>query len=72
MGKAMHYAYTNIPGLLYFIENIAHMKIVHTFILQFDLNTLYLNEVGDCYVPSMVRRKYFSINLNEKSVHYIR
>ncbi len=63
MGKDMHYTYTNI---LYFIESCEHTSIVRTFILQFDLNTLFMNEVGDCYVPSMVGRKYFSSNMNEK------
>ncbi len=42
------------------------MSIMRTFILQFYLNTLYINKVGECYLPSTVRRQYFSIIFNEK------
>ncbi len=37
------------------------MSIVSTFILQFDLDTLFMNKVGECYLPSIVRRQYFRI-----------
>jgi hypothetical protein len=46
------------------------MSVVHTFILQFYLNTLFMNKVGEYYLPSIVRRQYFTIILNEKSAHY--
>ncbi len=46
------------------------MCIVHTLILQFYLNTLFMNKVGECYLPSIVCRQYFSITFNEKCVHY--
>ncbi len=47
------------------------MSIEHTFILQFYMNTLFMNMVGECYLPSRVRTQYFSIIFNEKSVHYL-
>jgi hypothetical protein len=56
----------------YFIDNIAYACIVCTFILQFYLNTLLMNKVGECYLTSIVRRQYFSIIFNEKSAHYTR
>ncbi len=56
----------NVP---YFTEYSVHTSIVRTFILQFYLNTVYMNKVGKCYLPSIVRRQYFSIIFNEKSVH---
>jgi len=37
------------------------MSIVNTIILQFYLNTLFMNKVGECYLPSIVRRQYFRI-----------
>ncbi len=46
------------------------MPIVRTFILQFYLNTLFMNKVGECYLQSIMQPKYFSIILNKKSVHY--
>jgi len=52
------------------IEIKAHMSIVRTFILQFYLNTRFMNRVGECYFSSIVRRQYFSIILNEKSADY--
>ncbi len=54
----------------YFIEYSAHMSIVCTFILQFYLNILFMNKVGECYIPSIVHMQYFSIIFNEKSAHY--
>ncbi len=56
--------------LLYFIEYSAHMSKVRTFILQCYINTLLMNKVGECYLPSIVRMQYFSIIFNEKSAHY--
>ncbi len=46
------------------------MNIAHTFILQFFLNTLFMNKVGECYLPSRMRKQYVSIIFNEKSAHY--
>jgi hypothetical protein len=43
---------------------------VLTFVLQFYQNTLLMNKVGGCYLPSIARRQYFSIIFNEKSTHY--
>jgi hypothetical protein len=43
-----------------------HTSIVRTFILQFYLNTLFVNEIGECYLQSIVREQYFSIIFNEK------
>jgi hypothetical protein len=42
------------------------MSIVHTFILQFYLNALFMKKVGDCCIPSIVCKQYFSIIFNEK------
>ncbi len=56
--------------LPYFIEYSAHTSKVRTLNLQFYLNTLLTNKVGECYLPSIVRMQYFSIIFNEKSVHY--
>jgi hypothetical protein len=52
----------------YFIECSVYTSIVRTFILQFSLNTLFMNKVGECYLPSIVRSQYFSIIFNTKSV----
>jgi hypothetical protein len=46
-------------GIPYFIDYSAHMSIVRTFILQFYLNTLFMNKVGECYLPSIVHRQHF-------------
>jgi hypothetical protein len=46
------------------------LSIVCTFILQFYLSTLFMNKFGECYLPSVVCRHYFSISFNEKSAHY--
>jgi hypothetical protein len=46
------------------------MSIVRTFTLQFYLNTLFMNKVGECYLPSILRRQYFSIIFNDKSANY--
>jgi hypothetical protein len=43
-----------------FIEYSAHTSIVCTFILQFDLNNLFINKVCEFNLPSIVRRQYFS------------
>jgi hypothetical protein len=43
-----------------------HMSIVHTFILQFYPNTLFMNKVGECSLPNIVGGQYFSIIFNEK------
>ncbi len=51
----------------YFIECSVYTSIVRTFILQFYLNTLFMNKVGECYLPSIVRSQYFSIIFNTKS-----
>jgi hypothetical protein len=56
--------------LLYFIEYSVHTNIVHTFILQYYVNTLFMNKFSECYLPSIVHRQYFSISFNEKSAHY--
>ncbi len=56
--------------ILYFIENNAHTCVVYNFILQFYLNTLFMNKVGECYLPSIVRRQYYAIILNEKRMLY--
>ncbi len=42
------------------------MIIVSSFILQFYFNILFMNKLGECYLPSKVRRHYFSIIFNEK------
>jgi hypothetical protein len=42
------------------------MSIVCTFILQFYLNTLLMNKIGVCCLPSIVHAQYFSIIFNEK------
>ena len=42
------------------------MSIVCTFILEFYLNTLHMNKVGECCLPSVVRMQYFSIIFKEK------
>ncbi len=62
--------YHKTADIPYFIEYSAHMSIVCTFILQFYLNTLFMNKVGECYLPSIVPRQYFSIIFNEKSAQY--
>ncbi len=43
------------------------MSIMRTYILQFYLNTLFMNKVGECYLPSILSRHYVSIIFNEKS-----
>ncbi len=43
----------------YFIEYSVYTSTVRTFILQFYQNTLFVNKVGECYLP--MRRQYFSI-----------
>ena len=45
---------------------------MRSFIFQFYLNFLFMNKVGECYLPSIVRRQYFSIIFNEKSADYSR
>jgi hypothetical protein len=61
-----------ITYLLYFIEYSANTSIVRTLILQFYQNTLFVNKVGKCYLPSIVCRQYYSIIFNEKSAHCTR
>jgi len=58
--------YHKTTDILYFIEYSVHMSKVRTFILQFYLNTLFMNKVGECYLPSIVRRQYISIIFKEK------
>ncbi len=55
----------------YFIMYSAHTSIVRTVILQFYPNTLFMNKVGECYLPSKVHRQYFSIIFNGKKLHTI-
>ncbi len=43
-----------------------HTSILLTFIFQLYLNTLFMNEVGECYLPSIVGKHCFRIILNEK------
>jgi len=57
--------------LPYFIDYSVHTSSAHNFILQFYFNTLFMNKVGECDLPSIVRRQYFSIIFNEKSGHYM-
>jgi hypothetical protein len=57
-------------NIQHFIKYSAHTSIVCTFILQFYLNTLFMNKLGECYPPSTVHRQFFSIIFNEKSAHY--
>ncbi len=55
--------------LPYFIEYSVHTSI-QAFILQFYLNTLFMNKVSECYLARIVRMQYFSIIFNEK-VHTV-
>ncbi len=55
-----------VRNLPYFIEYNVRISIVHTFNLQFYLNTLFMNKVGESCLPRIVRTQYFSITLNEK------
>jgi hypothetical protein len=59
-----------IVTLPYFIKYSRHTSIIHTFILQFYLNTLLMNKVSECYLPSIMGMRYFSNIFNEKSVHF--
>jgi hypothetical protein len=42
--------WTYLCQLLYFIKYNAHMSIVRNFILQFYLNTLFMNRVGASFM----------------------
>jgi hypothetical protein len=55
---------THMPT--YFIKCCAPISMVCTFILQFYLNTLLMNKVGECYLQSIVRIEYFSFIFREK------
>jgi hypothetical protein len=44
----------------YFIEYSTRMSIARTFILQFYLNTLFMNKVGKFNLPSIVHSIIFN------------
>ena len=50
------------------LNSFSHILFNSTVTCLF--STLFMNKVGECYLPSIVQRQYFSIIFNEKSVHY--
>jgi len=54
----------------YFIVYSMH-RAYCTYEFEFYLNTLLMNKVGECYLPSIVCTQYFSIIFGEKSGHSI-
>ncbi len=46
------------------------MSIMHTYILQFGLNTFLMNKVVECCLPSRALRQYLA-SFSMKKVHTI-
>ncbi len=61
-----YYGPSSLWKIPYFIKYNVHTSIAHTFLSQFYHNTLFMNKVGECYLPRIVRKQYFSIIFNEK------